>query len=137
VTEQAEAVTEAQTEAPTEAVQEVVTEAATQAASTNVYGKISDVTSDKVTLNADGTVTSPIGTFSGVSAYNQASGHMEPSDPEHLTKGGYLAGDKKTAFLETHKGSTLAAKYTYDGMPFATYCATYGITDADLAAQKL
>jgi hypothetical protein len=137
VTEQAEAVTEAQTEAPTEAAQEVVTEAATQAVSTNVYGKISDETADGYIIHDDWTVTTPIGTFSSVDAYNQATGHMEPSDPEHLTKGGYLAGDKKTAFLETHKGSTLAAKYTYDGMPFATYCATYGITDADLAAYNI
>jgi hypothetical protein len=126
-----EAVAETPTEAATEAVQEVVTEAATQAASANVYGKISDETADGYIIHDDWTVTTPIGTFSSVDAYNQATGHMDYDDPERLTKGGYLYGDKKTAFLENNKNEVLS------GDAWLETIDAYGITDADLAKYNI
>jgi predicted Zn-dependent protease len=145
-----EAVTEAETEAvtetevvveaPVEVVAEPVAESATEAVTeasvssaqvASYYGKISDATSSTVTLNADGTVSSPSGTYSSVDAYNEATGHTEGNDPEHLTKGGYLYGDKKTAFLVANQIQTLK------GSGYQHNIDNYGITDEDLAAYNI
>lgn len=112
-----EEVTEAVTEAPAEVVEtpaeapvqaEVVNEAPVQeevhtqsgvviqqeeSAQTSKPGIISNKTADKITLNADGTVSTPDGTYAGVTAYNEATGHTDHNDPEHLTQAGYLRGD--------------------------------------------
>lgn len=122
-----EVVQEAVAETPTEAATEAVTEAATQAASNSMYGKISDETADGYIIHDDWTVTTPIGTFSSVDAYNQATGHMDPDDPEHLSKSGYLAGDKKTRWLTAIQG-----KSVYNNEYFKSNCAEYGVTEADL-----
>jgi hypothetical protein len=143
-----EAPVEVVTEAPVEVVAEapvaaepateapVVAEPATEAQVSSAqvassYGKISDATSSTVTLNADGTVSSPSGTYSGVSAYNQATGHTDVDDPERLTQGGYLAGDKKTMFLEANKGDVIR------GDVYITTMNAYGITSDDLAAYNI
>ena len=52
-------------------------------------GIISNKTAPKVTLNADGTVSTPDGTYAGVTAYNEATGHTDPHDPKHLMQIGY------------------------------------------------
>jgi hypothetical protein len=126
-----EAPTEAQTEAAVEVVQEAVaeaaTEAATQAASNSMYGKISDETADGYIIHDDWTVTTPIGTFSSVDAYNQATGHTEPDDPEHLQKNGYLVSDKKSQFLNDLRGGSV-----YNNEWFKSMCTEYGITQAEL-----
>ena len=109
-----EEVTEAPAEVPVEVVEQPVVEAPepvvvetpapapspstnkntnTNTASNNQTGKITNATSSKVTVNADGTVSSPSGTYSSIDAYNEGTGHTDPDDPQHLTKGGYLAGD--------------------------------------------
>jgi hypothetical protein len=126
-----EAVAEAATEAATEAVTEAATEAATQAASNSMYGKISDETADGYIIHDDWTVTTPIGTFSSVDAYNQATGHMDPDDPEHLSKSGYLAGDKKTAFLLDCQNQTIK------GSGYQGCIDEFGITDEDLAKYNI
>jgi PBP1b-binding outer membrane lipoprotein LpoB len=126
-----EVVQEAVAETPTEAATEAVTEAATQAASNSMYGKISDETADGYIIHDDWTVTTPIGTFSSVDTYNQATGHTEGNDPEHLTKGGYLYGDKKTAFLVANQNQTLK------GSGYQHNIDNYGITDEDLAKYNI
>ena len=64
-------------------------------------GIISNKTAPKVTLNADGTVSTPDGTYAGVTAYNEATGHTDLRDPDHLTQSGYLR--KEMDNPEIHK----------------------------------
>ena len=112
-----EEATEAVTEAPAEVVEapavapvqeEVHTQSGVviqqeESAQTSKPGIISNKTADKITLNADGTVSTPDGTYAGVTAYNEATGHTDHNDPEHLTQRGYLVGDAegmKEAFIK-------------------------------------
>ena len=99
-----EEVTEAPVEAPVEVVEQPVVEAPAVEVQTEVKeeviiqepvqsskpGIISNKTAPKVTLNADGTVSTPDGTYAGVTAYNEATGHTDLRDPDHLTHSGYL-----------------------------------------------
>lgn len=124
-----EEVTEAPAEAPVEVVEQPVVEAPepvvvetpapapspstnkntnTNTASNNQTGKITNATSSKVTVNADGTVSSPSGTYSSIDAYNEGTGHTDPDDPEHLMKAGYLKGDDEA---RRKRDEELIAKY--------------------------
>ena len=131
---QTEAVVEEVTEAPAEVVEQPAVEAPepvvvetpapapspstnkntnTNTASNNQTGKISNATSSKVTVNADGTVSSPGGTYSSIDAYNEGTGHTDPDDPQHLTKGGYLAGD--TAAREADRAAMIEESMRMEG----------------------
>ena len=94
-----EEVTEAPVEVPVEVVEQPVVEAPVVEVKEEVIiqepvqsskpGIISNKTAPKVTLNADGTVSTPDGTYAGVTAYNEATGHTDPHDPKHLMHIGY------------------------------------------------
>jgi hypothetical protein len=101
------------------------------------YGLISNATSDTIVKNADGTVSTPYGTYSSVTSYNVANDCTDSDNPNHMTVGGYLSSDKKTAFLSQHKNSKMSSACTIDGIPLETYRSTYNITDADLAAYNI
>lgn len=108
---QTEAVVEEVTEAPVEVVEQPVVEAPVVEVKEEVViqepvqsskpGIISNKTAPKVTLNADGTVSTPDGTYAGVTAYNEATGHTDLRDPDHLTQSGYLR--KEMDNPEIHK----------------------------------
>jgi hypothetical protein len=127
-----------------------VTEAATQVASTSSgsklgnkdYGLISNVTSDTVVMNADGTVSTPYGTYDSATSYNIANNHVEPDDPENMTQMGYLTGDNRMKFLVNNQNcSVVKTGYTYDWqnnqMTVQEYIKKFGITSADLAAYNI
>jgi hypothetical protein len=56
---------------------------------------------------------------------------MDPDDPEHLSKSGYLAGDKKTAFLLDCQNQTIK------GSGYQGCIDEFGITDEDLAKYNI
>lgn len=74
-------------EVQTEAKEEVIIQEPVQSSKPGI---ISNKTAPKVTLNADGTVSTPDGTYAGVTAYNEATGHTDARDPDYLTHSGYL-----------------------------------------------